>query len=123
VNWPNRFIRLSKPGRKTRIRSATVYGGVGINPQIQKLKYADIVVACPGRLLDHIVRHSIDLSQLEVLVIDEADQMFDMGFIPDIRRILKHLPMKRQTLLFAATMPSEIHRLAKISCEIRPLSR
>jgi len=85
---------------------------VGINPQIQKLKHADIVVACPGRLLDHIGRHSIDLSQLEVLVIDEADQMFDMGFIPDIRRILKHLPVKRQTLLFAATMPPEIHRLA-----------
>jgi len=100
-------------GRKTRIRSVTVYGGVGINPQIQKLKHADIVVACPGRLLDHIGRHSIDLSQLEVLVIDEADQMFDMGFIPDIRRILKHLPMKRQTLLFSATMPPEIRRLAR----------
>ena len=99
-------------GRKTRIRSVTVYGGVGINPQIQKLKHADIVVACPGRLLDHIGRHSIALSQLEVLVIDEADQMFDMGFMPDIRRILKHLPMKRQTLLFSATMPSEIRRLA-----------
>jgi len=62
-------------GRKTRIRSVAVYGGVGINPQIQKLKQADIVVACPGRLLDHIGRHSINLSQLEVLVIDEADQM------------------------------------------------
>jgi ATP-dependent RNA helicase RhlE len=99
--------------RKTRIRSVTVYGGVGINPQIQKLKHADIVVACPGRLLDHIGRQSIDLSQLEVLVLDEADQMFDMGFIPDIRRILKHLPMKHQTLLFSATMPPEIKRLAK----------
>jgi len=99
-------------GRETRIKSATVYGGMGINPQIQKLKLADIVVACPGRLLDHIGRSSIDLSRLEVLVIDEADRMFDMGFIPDIRRILKHLPMKRQTLLFAATMPPEIRRLA-----------
>jgi ATP-dependent RNA helicase RhlE len=99
-------------GRKTRIRSVTVYGGVGINPQIQKLKHADIVVACPGRLLDHIGRHSIDLSQLEVLVIDEADQMLDMGFVPDIRRILKHLPVKRQALLFSATMPAEIRRLA-----------
>lgn len=98
--------------RKMRIRSVAVYGGVGIQPQIQKLKHADVVVACPGRLLDHIGRHSIDLSRLEVLVIDEADQMFDMGFIPDIRRILKHLPMKRQTLLFAATMPPEIRRLA-----------
>jgi ATP-dependent RNA helicase RhlE len=99
-------------GRKTHIRSATVYGGVGINPQIQKLKHADIVVACPGRLLDHIGRHTIDLSQLEVLVIDEADEMFDMGFLPDIRRITKHLPTKRQTLLFSATMPPEIRRLA-----------
>ncbi len=99
-------------GRETYLRSVAVYGGVGINPQIQQLKHADIVVACPGRLLDHIGRSSIDLSQLEVLVIDEADQMFDMGFIPDVRRILKHLPRKRQTLLFAATMPPEIRRLA-----------
>ena len=98
-------------GRKTRIRSVAVYGGVGINPQIQKLKRADIVVACPGRLLDHIGRHSIDLSQLEILVVDEADQMLDMGFIPDIRRILKNLPKKRQTLVFSATMPPEIRRL------------
>jgi len=99
-------------GSKTRMQSVSVYGGVGINPQIQKLKRADIVVACPGRLLDHIGRHSIDLSQLEMLVLDEADQMLDMGFIPDIRRILKHLPIKRQTLVFSATMPSEIRRLA-----------
>ena len=98
-------------GRKTRLRSIAVYGGVGINPQIQKLRQADIVVACPGRLLDHIGRRSIDLSQLEVLVIDEADQMLDMGFIPDIRRILKQLPAKRQTLVFSATMPPEIRRL------------
>ena len=99
-------------GRETHIRSVSVYGGVGINPQIKKLKRADVVVACPGRLLDHIGRHSIDLSQLEVLVLDEADQMLDMGFIPDIRRILKNLPKKHQTLVFSATMPSEIRRLA-----------
>ena len=98
--------------KKTHLRSATVYGGVGINPQIQKLKQADIVVACPGRFLDHIGRHTVDLSNLEVLVIDEADQMFDMGFLPDIRRILSHLPGNRQTLLFSATMPTEIRRLA-----------
>lgn len=98
-------------GCRTRFRSVTVYGGVGIHPQIQKLKRADIVVACPGRLLDHINRQTIDLSQLDVLVIDEADQMFDMGFFPDIRRILKHLPRERQTLLFSATMPTEIRRL------------
>jgi len=100
-------------GRKTRIGSTSVYGGVNINPQIKKLKHADIVVACPGRLLDHVSRHSVDLSQVEVLVIDEADRMFDMGFLPDIRRILKQVPKKRQTLLFSATMPPEIRRLSK----------
>jgi len=100
-------------GRKTRLKSVAVYGGVGINPQIQRLKRADIIVACPGRLLDHIGRHTVDFSQLKVLVIDEADQLFDMGFLPDIRRILTHLPQTRQTLLFSATMPSEIRHLAK----------
>ena len=99
-------------GRKTHLRSVTVYGGVGIHPQIEKLKRADIVVACPGRLLDHISRRTVNFSKLEVLVIDEADQMFDMGFLPDIRRILARLPKKRQTLLFSATMPAEIRRLA-----------
>ena len=99
-------------GRKTRLKSVAVYGGVGINPQIQKLKRVDIVVACPGRLLDHIGRHTADLCKLEVLVLDEADHMFDMGFFPDIRRILRSVPQNRQTLLFSATMPAEIRRLA-----------
>jgi ATP-dependent RNA helicase RhlE len=100
-------------GKQTRIRSVTVYGGVGINPQIQRIKSGvEIVVACPGRLLDHIGQKTIDLSQLEVLVLDEADHMFDMGFLPDIRRILKHIPRKRQTLLFSATMPEDIRKLA-----------
>lgn len=99
-------------GAKTHLKSVTVYGGVGIHPQIDKLKRADIVVACPGRLLDHISRRTVDLSRLEVLVIDEADQMFDMGFLPDIRRILARIPKERQTLLFSATMPAEIRRLA-----------
>jgi ATP-dependent RNA helicase RhlE len=100
-------------GAETRLRSLTVYGGVGVNPQVQKLKRgAEIVVACPGRLLDHIRQGTIDLNRLEVLVLDEADQMFDMGFFPDIRRILGHLPPKRQTLLFSATMPVEIRKLA-----------
>ncbi len=99
--------------RQTRLRSTVVYGGVGINPQIQALKRADIVVGCPGRLLDHIGRKTINLSRLEVLVLDEADQMFDMGFFPDIRRILTHVPKQnRQTLLFSATMPKEIRHLA-----------
>jgi ATP-dependent RNA helicase RhlE len=100
-------------GKQTQLRSITVYGGVNINPQIDKLKRGvEIVVACPGRLLDHIGQGTIDLSQVEVLVLDEADQMFDMGFLPDIRRILKHLPQQRQTLLFSATMPTEIRGLA-----------
>ena len=99
-------------GCKTGLRSVTVYGGVGIHPQIQKLKRANIVVACPGRLLDHIGRGTVDFNRLEMLVIDEADQMFDMGFVPDIRRILQHLPAKRQTLLFSATMPPQIRSLA-----------
>jgi len=101
-------------GQKTPLRSVTIYGGMNINTQIKKLKQgAEIVVACPGRLLDHMGRGTIDLTRVEVLVLDEADHMFDMGFFPDIRRILKHLPAKRQTLLFSATMPKEIHCLAK----------
>jgi ATP-dependent RNA helicase RhlE len=101
-------------GRQTRLRSVTVYGGVGFSPQAEKLrKGVEIVVACPGRLLDHISQGTIDLSSLEFLVLDEADQMFDMGFLPDIRRILGHLPRQRQTLLFSATMPAEIRGLAR----------
>ncbi|OHB28253.1 MAG: RNA helicase [Desulfuromonadaceae bacterium GWB2_53_15] len=104
---------ISQLGKQTRLRSITVYGGVGVNPQIEKLKRGvEIVVACPGRLLDHISQGTIDLSHLEVLVLDEADQMFDMGFLPDIRRILKHIPQQRQTLLFSATMPPDIRNLA-----------
>ncbi len=106
-------VAIGTLARQTRIRSITVYGGVNINPQIQKLKNGvEIVVSCPGRLLDHIGQGTIDLSHLEVLVLDEADQMFDMGFLPDIRRILKQLPEQRQTLLFSATMPAEIRGLA-----------
>ncbi|HEY6009690.1 MAG TPA: DEAD/DEAH box helicase [Geobacteraceae bacterium] len=100
-------------GRQTRLKSITVYGGVNINPQIEKLRNGvEIVVACPGRLLDHLNQGTVDLKSLEVLVLDEADQMFDMGFLPDIRRILKHVPAKRQTLLFSATMPPDIRTLA-----------
>jgi ATP-dependent RNA helicase RhlE len=100
-------------GSRSRIKSVTVYGGVNVNPQVQKLKgEVDIVVACPGRLLDHISQGTINLSKLEILVLDEADQMFDMGFLPAIRRILKHIPDKRQTLLFSATMPTDISKLA-----------
>lgn len=100
-------------GKNTRVRSATIYGGVSKGPQLEALRRgADIVVACPGRLLDFLSDDSIDLSRVEVLVLDEADRMCDMGFLPDIRRILKRVPARRQTLFFAATMPDEIRTLA-----------
>jgi ATP-dependent RNA helicase RhlE len=99
--------------KQTRLKSMTIYGGVNVNPQIDKLKRGvDIIVACPGRLLDHLGQGTVNLSHLEVLVLDEADQMFDMGFLPDIRKILKQIPEKRQTLLFSATMPDDIRRLS-----------
>jgi ATP-dependent RNA helicase RhlE len=101
-------------GQKMRLRSLTVYGGVGMNPQVRSLRQGvDLVVACPGRLLDHIRQGNVTLSQLETVVLDEADHMFDMGFLPDIRKILSFLPPKRQTLLFSATMPQSIIGLAK----------
>ncbi|MDE2040353.1 MAG: DEAD/DEAH box helicase [Elusimicrobia bacterium] len=100
-------------GRATGLRSATVYGGVSMRPQQQALKgHAEIIVACPGRLLDHLNQGSADLSQVEVVVLDEADQMLDMGFLPDMRRIMARLPLRRQTLLFSATMPAQIRALA-----------
>lgn len=95
------------------LRSVSIYGGVGMQQQLWELRNGvEIAVACPGRLLDHIWRGSIDLSHVEILVIDEADRMFDMGFLPDIRNILRCLMGERQTLLFSATMPQEIRRLA-----------
>ncbi len=104
------FKRL---GSNTNARSLTLYGGVGLNPQVRELKKGvDIIAACPGRLLDHIQRGNVDFSGLDTLVVDEADQMLDMGFIPDIRRILKHVPKDRQTLMFSATMQPEIRQLA-----------
>ena len=104
---------IGKLGSQTGFRSVTVYGGVGVNPQVQKLRAgAEIIVACPGRLLDLIGQGAADLSRIEVLVLDEADRMFDMGFLPDVRRIIGHLPRQRQTLLFSATMPDDIRKLA-----------
>jgi ATP-dependent RNA helicase RhlE len=100
-------------GRYLPFRSAVIFGGVSINPQKQKLiKGVDIVVATPGRLLDHVQQRSIDLSKVEILVLDEADRMLDMGFIRDIRKILKIIPTQRQTLLFSATFSKEIRTLA-----------
>ncbi len=100
-------------GRGTGIQAATIYGGVGLRPQVDALRRgAQLVVACPGRLLDHIRQRTINLADVDTLVLDEADHMFDMGFLPDIRSIIRALPVKRQTLLFSATMPDEIRSLA-----------
>jgi len=100
-------------GSRTKARSVTVYGGVSKNPQIAALQRGvEIVVACPGRLLDLHNEGYVDLSHVEVLVLDEADRMCDMGFLPDIRRILKLVPSQRQTLFFSATMPDDIRELA-----------
>ncbi|SOY87179.1 DEAD/DEAH box helicase [Cupriavidus taiwanensis] len=100
-------------GKYLRLRSMVMFGGVGINPQIEQLKRGvEIVVATPGRLLDHVSQRTIDLSQVELLVLDEADRMLDMGFIHDIRKILNVLPAKRQNLLFSATFSDDIRALA-----------
>ncbi len=100
-------------GRHTPFRTAVIFGGVSINTQIAKLrKGVDVVVATPGRLLDHMQQKTIDLSKIQILVLDEADRMLDMGFIRDIRKILKVMPKERQNLLFSATFSKEIRRLA-----------
>jgi ATP-dependent RNA helicase RhlE len=100
-------------GRYLPFKSLEIFGGVSINPQISKLrKGVDIVVATPGRLLDHMERRSIDLSHIDILVLDEADRMLDMGFIHDIKRVVRAIPNKRQTLLFSATFSREIRQLA-----------
>jgi len=100
-------------GRHLSLSSAVIFGGVKINPQIDKLRRGvDILVATPGRLLDHVGQKTLDLSSVEILVLDEADRMLDMGFIRDIRRILQLLPAARQNLLFSATYTDEIERLA-----------
>lgn len=106
-------IAIGELGHKTQLKSVSIYGGVNISGQINKLRgKVEIISACPGRLLDHINRGTIDLSKVEVLVLDEADHMFDMGFLPDVRRIVKCLPTQRQTLLFSATMPDDVRALA-----------
>jgi len=100
--------------KHTEMRGAAVYGGVGMNPQIEAFRDGvDIVMATPGRLLDHFQRGNAPLKGLEVLVLDEADRMLDMGFLPDIRRVLKHVPRPQQTLFFSATMPPAIEKLTR----------
>jgi ATP-dependent RNA helicase RhlE len=105
---------LGELATHTPISGASIYGGVGMGPQEHAFRTGvDILIATPGRLLDHLRRPYAKLAGLEVLVLDEADRMLDMGFLPDIRRILKALPEKRQTLFFSATMPNEIRTLTR----------
>jgi ATP-dependent RNA helicase RhlE len=101
-------------GRHLSVRPLVVFGGVNENPQIRELsRGVDVLVACPGRLLDLHGRGLVDLSEVEIFVLDEADRMLDMGFVPDVRRIMKALPAKRQNLLFSATMPESVIALAR----------
>jgi len=107
----NQVIRALAVG--TRLRSATIYGGVTASRQIKALKDGtEILVACPGRLLDLVQQRYAKLERIEILVLDEADRMFDMGFLPDVKRIIKAVPAHRQTMLFSATFPAEIEQLA-----------
>ncbi len=114
-------------GQNMSLKTAVIFGGVNITPQIKQFQRGvDILVACPGRLLDHVGRKTLDLSRVETLVLDEADRMLDMGFIHDIRKIIKCLPGKRQNMLFSATYSREIKQLADgllnkpVSIEVSP---
>lgn len=101
-------------GRTHGLNTVCIIGGVKMGPQIQALKHgADIIVATPGRLLDHLERKNVRLDSVEELILDEADHMFDMGFMPQLKKILKSVPERRHTMMFSATMPPEIERLAK----------
>ena len=102
------MLALRKFSKHKPLEITTVYGGVSINPQIDALRSADVVVGTPGRILDHMERGTINFSRVKILVLDEADRMFDMGFIDDVKKIIRVCPQKRQTLLFSATIPSEI---------------
>ncbi|MEO5590161.1 MAG: DEAD/DEAH box helicase [Gemmatimonadaceae bacterium] len=105
---------FQKYGRHTSLRVAPIYGGVGIEPQTKQLvKGVDVIVATPGRLIDHMERQNVVFDDLEVLVLDEADRMLDMGFAPQLNRIVAEVPRFRQTLLFSATMPPEVEALAR----------
>ncbi|NUQ84813.1 MAG: DEAD/DEAH box helicase [Anaerolineales bacterium] len=107
----NQVIHALSAG--TGLRSGTIYGGVGSDRQIKALRAGtEILVACPGRLLDLIQQRHAKMNRIEILVLDEADRMFDMGFLPDVRRIIKAVPIERQTMLFSATFPPEVEQLA-----------
>lgn len=107
------FASVERYAAHTDIKAALAYGGASIGPQIKAIKGAQVVVATPGRLLDHVIKGSIKLSSINALVFDEADRMLDMGFIDEIKRILRHVPKARQTLLFSATFDDSIFKLSK----------
>jgi ATP-dependent RNA helicase RhlE len=110
--------RFTVYGAGTRSRATVIFGGVGQDKQVNELRHpAAVLVACPGRLLDLMNQGYVRLNDVEVLVLDEADRMLDMGFLPDVRRILAKVPTQRQTLLFSATMPAEIDQLSKTILE------
>ncbi len=104
---------LSKFSKYRPLRIVAVYGGVGINPQIQGLRTAEVAVGTPGRMLDHIARNTIRLGGVKTLVLDEADRMFDMGFKEDVEKIIRKCPQERQTLLFSATISKDVVRMAR----------
>ncbi len=118
-------LEMKKFSKHKPLNVVDIYGGVGITPQIEKLRRADVVVGTPGRILDHMERRTINLTLVKVLVLDEADRMLDMGFIDDVKKIMGHCPMQKQTLLFSATIGKEIifiadkfmHNAVKVSAE------
>lgn len=107
------MTELRKFAKYKRMSIIAVYGGVSINPQIYAIRNADIVVATPGRLLDHLQRGTINLSRVKILVLDEADKMFEMGFIDDVKQIISQTPGERQTLLFSATISAQVHEIVQ----------
>ncbi|NCV56842.1 MAG: DEAD/DEAH box helicase, partial [Betaproteobacteria bacterium] len=108
------YVNVREYAKYTTLRVAVVFGGVDIKPQLASLRQGcEILIATPGRLLDHIEQKSVSLTQVQALVLDEADRMLDMGFLPDIHRILRLLPAERQSLMFSATFSPEIRKLAE----------
>jgi len=106
----NEFVKFSK---YRRVKTLAVYGGVAIGPQIKHLNDTDVVIGTPGRILDHISRRTLDLRNVKFLVLDEADKMFEMGFVDDIKEIIRYVPKHRQTLLFSATISAEVMYIAQ----------
>ncbi len=108
------YVNVAAYAKYTNLKSAVVFGGVDIKPQLAAMRAGcEVLIATPGRLLDHVEQRTVNLSQVEIFVMDEADRMLDMGFLPDIQRIINLLPKKRQNLMFSATFSNDIRRLAE----------